>query len=91
MRGRTLSPAHRALAKGHRGIQADEPKQAKSTIAVKRHMNAGAGKGQNSVDAAELDWGCPRLPSMPDAGLAQKLAGARGLQSRVRGRARLAE
>jgi hypothetical protein len=72
------SARHRAMAKGHRGIQADEPKQTKSTIAVKRQKNAGAGKGQDPADAAgELDWGCPRLPSMPDAGLARKLAGAR--------------
>src|SRR5882757_8928794 len=46
------SARYRAMAKGHRGIQADEPKQTKSTIAVKRQKNAGAGKGQNPADAA---------------------------------------
>ena len=32
------------MAKGYRGIQADEPKQAKSTVAVKHRKNVGAGK-----------------------------------------------
>jgi hypothetical protein len=93
MRGRTLSSAHRGLAKGHRGIQADEPKQTKSTVAVKRQTNAGAGKVQDPEDAAgELDWGCPRLPSMQNAGLVRKFADARvvsvsGARSRSLGRA----
>jgi hypothetical protein len=45
------------MAKGHRGIQADELKQTKSTIAMKRKKNAGAGKDQDAADVAgELGW-----------------------------------
>ena len=46
--------------------------------AVKHRKNVGAGKVQDLADAAsEPNWTAPWLPSMPDAGPARKLTGAK--------------